>query len=80
VTIGVFTPLGWLPPLNFIAGVAVLAVSMFFWLTLMLMAGTFFEFVGGVIAVPLVAYFALWFLPGVITPAVLRFAGGTVSR
>jgi ABC-2 type transport system permease protein len=68
VTLGVFTPLGWLPPLNFIAGVAVLAVSMFFWLTLTLMTGTFFESVGGVIAVPLVVYFAMWFLPGVITP------------
>jgi ABC-type transport system involved in multi-copper enzyme maturation permease subunit len=54
--------------LNFLAEVAVLAVSMFFWLTLTLMSGTFFESVGGVIAVPLVAYFALWFLPGVITP------------
>jgi ABC-2 type transport system permease protein len=68
VTVGVFTPLGWLPPLNFLAGLAVLAVSMFFWLTLTLMSGTFFESVGGVIAVPLTAYFALWFIPGVITP------------
>jgi hypothetical protein len=45
-----------------------LAVSMFFWLTLTLMSGTFFESVGGVIAVPMVAFFALWLLPSVITP------------
>jgi ABC-2 type transport system permease protein len=70
VTVGVFTPLGWLPPLNFLAGLAVMAVSMFFWLTLTLMSGTFFDSVGGVIAVPMTAFFALWFLPGVITPLI----------
>jgi ABC-2 type transport system permease protein len=70
VTVGVFTPLGWLPPLNFLAGLAVMAVSMFFWLTLTLMSGTFFDSVGGVIAVPMTAFFALWFLPGVINPLI----------
>ena len=66
LTVGVLTPLGWLPPLDFLAGVAALALSAFFWLTLTLMAGTFFESVGGVIAVPMVAFFAGWFLPNAL--------------
>jgi ABC-2 type transport system permease protein len=70
VTVGILTPDGWPSPLNFLAGVAVLAVSMFFWLTLTLMSGTFFDSVGGVIAVPLAAYFALWFIPGAINPLI----------
>ena len=68
VTVGIFTPDGWPAPLNFFAGVAVLGVSVFFWLTLTLMSGTFFDSVGGVIAVPMVVFFAMWFLPGVINP------------
>jgi ABC-2 type transport system permease protein len=68
VTIGIVTPGGWPSPLNFLAGVAVLAVSMFFWLTLTLMVGTFFDSVGGVIAVPLATYLAMWNLPGMFAP------------
>jgi ABC-2 type transport system permease protein len=68
ITLGVFGTEGWLSPLNFFAGVAILAVSMFFWLTLTLMSGTFFDSVGGVIAIPMVTFFAMWFLPSVITP------------
>jgi ABC-2 type transport system permease protein len=70
ITLGVFGTEGWLSPLNFLAGVAMLAVSMFFWLTLTLMSGTFFESVGGVIAVPMVVFFAMWFIPSVITPLI----------
>ena len=39
-------------------------------LRLTLMSGTFFDSVGGVIAVPLAAYFALWFIPGAINPLI----------
>lgn len=68
VTIGLMTPLGWLPPLNFLAGILVIALSTFFWLSLTLMVGTFFERSSGVMAVPMGLYFALWFIPSVITP------------
>jgi len=67
VTLGVISELGWLPPLYFLAGMAVIALSTFFWLTLTLMAGTFFDSLGGVIAVPMVVFFAMWFLPSVLT-------------
>jgi ABC-2 type transport system permease protein len=66
VTLGVISDLGWLPPLYFLAGMGVIALSTFFWLTLTLMAGTFFESTGGVIAVPMVTFFAAWFLPSLL--------------
>jgi len=68
LTMGLLTPLGWLPPLDYIAGMAVIALSAFFWLTLTLMIGTFFEKSGGVIAIPMGLYFAMWMLPSVLTP------------
>ena len=70
ITLGVFGYEGWPDPLNFFAGVAMLAVSMFFWLTLTLMSGTFFDSVAGVISVPMITFFAMWFIPSVITPLV----------
>ena len=80
ITAGLLTPLGWLPPLGFSAGVLIYALHVFFWLTLTLMLGTFFESTAGVIAVPMALYFALWFIPGLVpiiqevNPLVLTFA------
>jgi ABC-2 type transport system permease protein len=70
VTLGLISELGWLSPLDFFAGVGAIALSVFFWLTLTLMAGTFFESTGGVIAVPMAVFFAMWFLPGILTPLI----------
>ena len=64
--IGILSSLGWLSPLSFLAGILVIAVHTFFWLTFTLMMGTFFESSGGVIAVPMASFFALWFLPSII--------------
>ncbi len=80
ITAGLLTPLGWMPPLGFTAGVLIFALHLFFWLTLTLMLGTFFESTAGVIAVPMALYFALWFIPGLVpiikevNPHVLTFA------
>lgn len=68
LTIGIFTPLGWLPPLNFLAGLAVVALSAFFWLTLTLMMGTIYEKSAGVIAIPMGLFFAMWLVPSILTP------------
>ena len=84
VTLGVISELGWLPPLDFLAALGVLALSTFFWLTLTLMAGTLFDSTGGVIAVPMVVFFAMWFLPGLlpfllyVSPVVLFVGPGDV--
>ncbi len=79
VTAGLLTPLGWLPPLGYLAGMAMYTLHVLFWLTLTLMMGVFFESTGGVIAVPTALYFALWTLPSLlpdlwkINPLVLTF-------
>lgn len=68
--IGLLTPIGWLPPLNFLAAVALLGIHMFFWLTLTLMLGTFFESWGGVVAVPMVLFFGQQFIVAVVPSVV----------
>jgi ABC-2 type transport system permease protein len=86
VTFGAFTPLGWLPPLGFLAGLFVFALHALFWLTLTLMMGTFFESATGVIAVPIALYFALWFIPNLVpslmkvNPLVLTFSDPEVMN
>jgi ABC-2 type transport system permease protein len=67
VTLGTISDLGWLPPLDFVAGMAAIALAIFFFLTLTLMAGTFFDSTGGVIAVPMATFFAMWFIPSILT-------------
>jgi hypothetical protein len=80
LTFGALTPLGWLSPLGFLAGLVMAAVHMFFWLTLVLMMGTFFDSTAGVIAVPIAVYFGLWLISGsipgliYISPLMLTFS------
>ncbi len=79
VTAGLLTPLGWLPPLGYLAGMAMYTLHVLFWITLTLMTGVFFESTGGVIAVPVALYFGLWTLPSLlpdlwkVNPLVLTF-------
>jgi len=44
---------GWLPPLNFVAGVATLSLHTVFWLSLTIMLGAFFDSWGPIIGIPL---------------------------
>ena len=66
VTFGALTDLGWLSPLGSIAGLLMVVLHTFFWLTLVLMLGTLFDSSATVIAVPMVLYFGLWFIPSII--------------
>jgi ABC-2 type transport system permease protein len=63
VLLGAISSVGWLPPLGFLAGVALLVVHATFWATLTWMMGTFSSSTAVVIAVPLALFFGLWFLP-----------------
>lgn len=80
VTFGALTPLGLLSPLGFLAGLLMMVLHTFFWLTLVLMMGTLFDSATVVIAVPMALYFALWFGPGLIpglvyvSPLLLTFS------
>jgi ABC-2 type transport system permease protein len=66
VTFGGFTPLGWLSPPTFLAGILLFALHNFFWITLVLMMGTLFDSAATVIAVPIAFYFFLWLGPGLV--------------
>jgi ABC-2 type transport system permease protein len=82
LTLGIWSDLGWLPPLGFLGGLTMVALHTLFWITLVLMMGTLFERSGAVIAVPMVLYFALWIAPSVIpglayiSPLLLTFSPG----
>jgi ABC-2 type transport system permease protein len=79
-TLGALTDFGWLSPMGFIAGLLMFVLHTLFWLTLVLMMGTFFDSTAGVIAVPMALYFGLWFGPGIIpglvyiSPLLLTFS------
>jgi ABC-2 type transport system permease protein len=66
ITLGLFSELGWLPPLGFIAGILMFVLQIFYWITLVLMMGTLVESSGVVIGVPMALFFAFWMVPGLI--------------
>jgi ABC-2 type transport system permease protein len=66
VEIGALTPLGFLPPLQFIAGVAALGIHAMFWLTFTLMMGTFFDSFGVVIGIPIALAFGQQYIIGLL--------------
>ncbi len=80
ITLGLFSNLGWLSPFGFAGALLVIALHTFFWITLVLMMGTLFESSGGVIAIPMILYFAFWMgtgmVPGLIyiSPLLLTFS------
>jgi ABC-2 type transport system permease protein len=82
LTLGLWSDMGWLPPLGFLGGVTMIALHTFFWIALVLMMGTLFKRSGGVIAVPIALFFVLWMGPGMIpelayvSPLLLTFSSG----
>ena len=80
ITLGFISDIGWLPPMNFLAGLGMIMIHTIFWITLVLMMGTLFESSGGVIAVPITLFFILWMgggmIPGLeyISPLLLTFS------
>jgi ABC-2 type transport system permease protein len=80
ITLGLFSDLGWLAPLGFIAGIGMFILQIFYWITLVLMMGTLTESSGVVIGVPMALFFAFWMGPGLIpgmiyiSPLLLTFS------
>lgn len=80
VTLGLFSDIGWLSPFGFTAGLSMVSLHTFYWIALVLMMGTLLESSAGVIAVPMVLYFALWYGPSLIpaltyiSPLLLTFS------
>jgi ABC-2 type transport system permease protein len=80
ITLGLFSDIGWLSPLGFIAALLIVSLHTFFWITLVLMMGTLFESSGGVIGVPMALFFFFWMGTGMvpaliyISPLLLTFS------
>jgi ABC-2 type transport system permease protein len=80
ITLGLFSDLGWLTPVGFIAALLMIALNTFYWTALVLMMGTFFESSAVVIAVPMALFFIFWMgtdlIPNLIyiTPLLLIYS------
>jgi ABC-2 type transport system permease protein len=80
ISLGLFSDLGWLPPLRFIAGLLMFLLHTFYWIALVLVMGTLSESSSVVIAVPMALFLAFWMGPGLIpsmlyiSPLLLTFS------
>jgi ABC-2 type transport system permease protein len=80
ITLGLFSDLGWLSPLGFLAALLMFSLHTLYWIALVLMLGTLSESSGAVIAVPIALFFTFWMgndlLPSLIyfTPLLLTFS------
>ncbi len=82
VTLGLFSNLGWLSPLGYLAALSMVLLHTFYWIALVLMMGTLSESSSVVMAVPMALYFMFWlgssyFRPLIyISPLLLTFSPG----
>jgi len=80
ITLGLFSDLGWLSPLGFLAALMMIALHTFYWIALVLMMGTLTDSTSAIIAVPMAVYFIFWlgggWIPGLIyiSPLLLTFS------
>jgi ABC-2 type transport system permease protein len=80
ISLGLFSDLGWLSPLGFIAALLIFSLHTFYWAALVLMMGTLSESSSVVIAVPMTLFLAFWIGPGLIpglnyiSPLLLTFS------
>ncbi len=82
ITLGLFSDIGWLPPLGLLAALLMVALHTFYWIALVLMMGTLSESSSVVMAVPMALYFIFWlgssYFPTLlyISPLLLTFSPG----
>jgi len=70
ITLGLFSDLGWLSLLGFFAALLMIALNMFYWITLVLMMGTLSDSSSVVLAIPITLFFAFAYGPGLIPPLI----------
>jgi ABC-2 type transport system permease protein len=78
ISLGLFSDIGWLPPLGFAAGLLMFLLHTFYWIALVLMMGTLVESSAAVIAVPMVLYFVFWYGPSLL-PALIYISPITLT-
>ena len=80
ITLGLLSELGWLSPVGFMAALVMVSLTMFFWITLVLMMGTLSDSSSVVIAVPIGLFFTFSYGPGLlpwlfyVSPLILLFS------
>jgi ABC-2 type transport system permease protein len=80
ITLGLLSNFGWLSPFGFTAGLLMVSLHTFYWVTLVLMMGTLVESSAAVIAVPMVLFFVFWMGTGLlpflvyVSPLLLTFS------
>lgn len=72
-SLGLFSAYGWLSPVGYAAGLALVALHTFYWIALVLMLGTLSDSSAAVIAVPMALYFVFWLGSGMI-PGLIYFS------
>ena len=70
ITLGLFSDLGWLSPLGFFAALLMVALNMFYWITLVLMMGALSDSSSVVLAIPITLFFTFAYGPGLIPPLI----------
>ncbi len=82
LSLGLFSDLGWLSPVGFVAGLLTVSLHTFYWVALVLLMGTLFESSSAAIAVPMALFFVFWMGTGMfpaliyISPLLLSFSPG----
>src|SRR5512146_535014 len=80
ISLGLFSNLGWLPPIGFLAGLLMVALHTFYWIALVLMMGTLSESSAVAMGVPMTLFFVFWMgtemMPALIdiSPLLLTFS------
>ncbi|HET9912571.1 MAG TPA: ABC transporter permease subunit [Anaerolineales bacterium] len=80
LTLGLFSDIGWLSPIGYIAGISMFLLHTFHWIAFVLMMGTLLESSGGVLGVTMFLYFFFWYGPSLIpqltyiSPIMLTFS------
>lgn len=71
LALGLFTDIGWLSPIGYIPALIMVSLHTIYWIALVLMMATFFESMGGVIALQMVLFFV--YLYGMDLIPVLKY-------
>ena len=66
ITLGLFSKIGWLSPFGFAAALVMVSLTMFYWITLVLMMGTLSDSSSVVIAVPIALFFVFAYGTGLV--------------
>ena len=78
MTLGLFSEIGWLSPFGFAAALVMISLTIFYWITLVLMMGTLSDSSSVVLAVPITLFLTYNYGPGLV-PALVYISPLTLT-